>query len=70
MEFLGNKLLQIISAKWSERYIQTQHDMCSVMFRFWFLSTFWLWIKVNIYKKDVFLLKFEHLLITKQYPAN
>ena len=28
-------------------------------------------MKVNIYiKKDVFLLKFEHLLITKQFPAN
>ena len=28
-------------------------------------------IKVNIYiKKGAFLLKFEHLLITKQYPAN
>ena len=30
----GNKLFQIISAKLSERSIQTQHDMCSVMFRF------------------------------------
>ena len=32
----GNKLLQINSAKLSERYIhlQTLHDMCSVMFRF------------------------------------
>ena len=36
----GNKLLQIISAKLSERYIQTtRHHLCSVMFRFCFLST-------------------------------
>ena len=49
----GSKLLQTISAKLYERYIQTLHD------------------KVKSYiKKDVFLLKFEHLLIIKQYAAN
>ena len=36
----GNKLLQIISTNLSEHYIQTLHDICSVMFRFYFLSTF------------------------------
>ena len=30
----GSKLLQTISAKLSECYIQTLHDMCSVIFRF------------------------------------
>ena len=30
----GSKLLQTISAKLSECYIQTLHDRCSVMFRF------------------------------------
>ena len=49
----GSKLLQTISAKLNERYIQTLYD------------------KVKSYiKKDVFLLKFEHLLIIKQYAAN
>ena len=48
----GSKLLQTISAKLSERYIQTLHDKVK-----------------NYIKKDVFLLKFEHLLIIKQYPA-
>ena len=35
----GNNLLQIISAKLSERYIQTPHDITYVLFRFCFLST-------------------------------
>ena len=34
----GNKLLQIISAKLSKRYIETLHDMCSVMLRFCFFK--------------------------------
>ena len=29
----GSKLLETISAKLSERYIQTLRDMCSVIFR-------------------------------------
>ena len=60
----GNKSLQIISAKLSERYIQTPHDMCSVMFVFLFFKY------ILFANKDVILSKFEHLLITKQYQAN
>ena len=56
----GSRLLQTSSAKLSERYIQTLQDMCSVMFRFFCKR------KVKSYiKKDVFLLKFEHLLIIR-----
>ena len=40
----------------------TMTVFCSVLFLFFKNSTFCLWIKVKIYiKKDVFLLKFEHL---------
>ena len=49
----------------------TRHVFCYLPFLFFKYSAFCLWIKVKIYiKKDVFLLKFEHLLIITQYPAN
>ena len=49
----------------------TMTVFCFVTFLFFKFSTFCLWIKVKIYiKKNLFLLKFEHLLIITQYPAN